>query len=559
MGSAADGSTTEQVLTPIDEYLAEQADMSSVDRFSRVEVTGRTGKWTDLIPLSKPSEGEQFRFDVDLDLCTGCKACVTACHSLNGLDESESFRSVGLLVAAETSSEVTTVDATFVDLVSLSVGSSPMPQPVNQVVTTACHHCVDPGCLNGCPAKAYEKDPETGIVKHLDDACIGCEYCTMTCPYDVPVYNKRLGIVRKCDMCSDRLAEGEAPACVQGCPNEAISISIVSKASLGQQPKIMSTDEGRLVPGAAESSLTSPTTLYRRQQPLPETARPVDDNTVEPGHAHTPLAGMLVLSQVAVGLHLARIAGYAELARDQNQLAALLVLAVTAAAIAISALHLGQPLKAWRVLLGFKHSWLSREAVALSAFFGLAAAAFVGTLTDWQVRSLPDGATGIAGVVTVGCSAMVYGVTGRRWWRPTLVIAKFGLTTFAAGSALLLASAGLLGAVPTSLVVGLTLVLVVSTAVKLVLEVSVRAADDPEQRRTAELLARRLANQQNARLTLGVLGGILCPVLAIALGPDGWTAVVLVVGTCSLVAGELLERGLFFKASSSPTMPGSMA
>ena len=37
-----------------------------------------------------------------------------------------------------------------------------------------------------CPVNAYEKDPTTGIVKHLDDQCFGCQYCPMACPYDVP-------------------------------------------------------------------------------------------------------------------------------------------------------------------------------------------------------------------------------------------------------------------------------------------------------------------------------------------------------------------------------------
>src|SRR5690606_34885961 len=58
--------------------------------------------------------------------------------------------------------------------------------PVLQHVTTACHHCVEPGCLHGCPVLAYEKDPVTGIVRHLDDQCIGCTYCVLMCPYEVP-------------------------------------------------------------------------------------------------------------------------------------------------------------------------------------------------------------------------------------------------------------------------------------------------------------------------------------------------------------------------------------
>src|SRR5437870_6903336 len=68
-----------------------------------------------LIPLSLPKPGEQYAFEVDLDACSGCKACVAACHSLNGLEENETWRSVGLLHG----------------------GTSQLP--VIQHVTTACH------------------------------------------------------------------------------------------------------------------------------------------------------------------------------------------------------------------------------------------------------------------------------------------------------------------------------------------------------------------------------------------------------------------------------------
>lgn len=76
----------------------------------------------------------------------------------------------------------------------------------------------------------------TGIVRHLDDQCIGCSYCILKCPYDVPKFNARLGIVRKCDMCHQRLAVGEAPACVQACPTQAIRIVTVSASSPAPTP-----------------------------------------------------------------------------------------------------------------------------------------------------------------------------------------------------------------------------------------------------------------------------------------------------------------------------------
>ena len=100
-----------------------------------------------------------------------------------------------------------------------------------------------------CPVNAYEKDPITGIVKHLDDQCFGCQYCTLACPYDVPKYHPGKGIVRKCDMCSSRLAVGEAPACVQACPHEAIAIRVVNQQQVDRRRR-----GGRLPAGRPRSA-----------------------------------------------------------------------------------------------------------------------------------------------------------------------------------------------------------------------------------------------------------------------------------------------------------------
>src|SRR5208337_1413906 len=173
----------------IGSLLFEQGDLTAVERFAQyhqeVEQPLQSRYYRALLPTTPPGPGQQLAFEVDLDRCSGCKACVAACHSLNGLDDGEAWRYVGLLVG----------------------GSASLP--VLQHVTTACHHCIEPACLDACPVEAYEKDPVTGIVKHLDDQCFGCQYCTLACPYDVPKFHPDKGIVRKCDMCSDRLQAGE--------------------------------------------------------------------------------------------------------------------------------------------------------------------------------------------------------------------------------------------------------------------------------------------------------------------------------------------------------------
>ena len=108
--------------TLIDKLLVEQSNLQTpVAQFSKIHDNHelRTDLYKHLIPLEKPAKGEQYTFQVELDKCTGCKACLVACHTLNGLDEDEAWRDVGLLEGGD--------DA----------------PGFQQTVTTACHHCLE--------------------------------------------------------------------------------------------------------------------------------------------------------------------------------------------------------------------------------------------------------------------------------------------------------------------------------------------------------------------------------------------------------------------------------
>ncbi|MGZ4693525.1 MAG: DmsC/YnfH family molybdoenzyme membrane anchor subunit, partial [Acidimicrobiales bacterium] len=77
------------LLTPVDHFIREQQELTAVDRFSRLHdgdlatpsTSSPTRAYRDLLPLVGPGAGEQYAFEVDLDACSGCKACVSACHS----------------------------------------------------------------------------------------------------------------------------------------------------------------------------------------------------------------------------------------------------------------------------------------------------------------------------------------------------------------------------------------------------------------------------------------------------------------------------------------------
>ena len=519
--AAAEGS-------PVDGYLAEQADLTAVERFSQRhegELVPRQARYyRDLIPLGRPEPGQQYGFEVDLDACTGCKACVTACHSLNGLDDGESWRTV-----------------------SLFSGERAGGRPFQQTVTAACHHCVDPACLSGCPVDAYEKDPVTGIVSHLDDQCIGCGYCTLSCPYEVPVYNHRRGIVRKCDMCHGRLAAGEAPACVQACPNGAITITLVDVADARAGAA-----GAALVPGTPPSDITVPTTRYVTAdgwQDSPTTsAAPAG-----PARAHPPLAVMLVLTQLSVGAFASDLVR--RLLTDRaaglpQTVDAIVAVAAGVLALGASVLHLGRPRYCYRAVIGLRHSWLSREVVAFGAFTALAVPYAVVLLVapgvSPTVAGLLGGVVVASGLGGVGCSVLIYTTTHRATWQPVTVILKFALTAAACGLATVIwasAVSATLTAGPVSAGHVLPLLLAAVMGAKLVADWKWRGVPHPELRSTTR-----------ARFAAGLAGGVALPLLLARLGGlPAWLVVsVATPALVGVVAGELLERSLFFSAASAP-------
>ena len=519
------------LLALVDALLAEQGLLQTpvaraaeaYDRAQRGQFNSKTH--SDLIPLTKPGAGEQYAFEVDLDSCTGCKACVVACHSLNGLDDAEAWRDVGFVIGGSRST------------------------PYQQTVTTACHHCADPGCLNGCPVLAYEKDPVTGIVRHLDDQCIGCQYCILKCPYDVPKYNERLGIVRKCDMCQQRLGAGEAPACVQACPTHAIKI-IKVELHVGVGGALRP-DTSRFLPSAPDPSYTQPTTHYVTKRPAPVDVRSADAAVLRPQPPHWPLVALLMLMPMAVGC------GVADKILDLRTPA----LAVSgwvagAAGLALAALHLGQPRRAWRVFLGLRKSWFSREAVVFGLWFPLASG-YVAVRLGWLPLAGPLRAslavgTACLGVLGLYCSVMIYADTHRVFWRFANTAPRFF------GTAVILGLAGALTAPGAPLALGY--LLAVATILKLAFETKALAAlaaeDDgmsPPARQTALLLTGPLRPANELRVFAAMLGGILLPFTVASGAAPPWVAW---PALGFVLLGELAERYLFFRAVDAPKMPG---
>jgi len=132
-------------------------------------------------------------FVIDQSRCIGCEACVQACA------ECGTHRGQSLI-------HLERVDR------AASTQTAPM----------VCMHCEDPTCAQVCPADAI-KQTEEGIVQSaLKPRCIGCSNCVLACPFGVPKYVAEFDQMMKCDMCTDRTAEGLTPMCASVCPSEAL-------------------------------------------------------------------------------------------------------------------------------------------------------------------------------------------------------------------------------------------------------------------------------------------------------------------------------------------------
>ncbi len=497
-----------RVFDLLDELLADQQQLQtpaarfSVQHDADASTPTMEAVYRDLIPLSAPGPGEQYAFQVDLDACTGCKACVSGCHSLNGLDPDETWRDVGTLL-----------------------GGDPA-HPFQQTVTTACHHCADPSCLAGCPVQAYEKDPITGIVRHLDDQCIGCSYCILTCPYDVPKYSERLGIVRKCDMCQGRLAEGEAPACVQACPTHAITI-----VNVAVDQARSTTAPSSFLAASPDPAHSRPTTRYVSERGLPAVVVAADADRPEVQHTHWPLVVLLSCTQAALGLTLGW-AGAETFGEGGRQWLALVAVLLGVVGIGASVMHLGRPERAWRVFLGLRSSWLSREAVAIGAWVPLLA------LAAWQpsfvpaAGALPAIAAGV-GTVAIGCSAMIYIATPRRFWRAPATAARMGGTVVVAA---LLASAP------------------IAAVVVLAAKVGFEWRQSQASESWGVLLGSTLRSSFRQRCVLAAGAGAI-----VLIGAIDASGVTVAAGGALWFVGEIIERSLYFRAVDRSKMPGAAA
>ncbi|MEI8030505.1 MAG: hydrogenase 2 operon protein HybA [Comamonadaceae bacterium] len=166
----------------------------------------------------RPAEALGLLYDATL--CIGCKACVAACKEANNNPPEFSTEDHLWDTPLDTSGY------TF-NLIKMYRNGT-MEKKDAEVngfafMKTSCMHCADPSCVSACPVSAMTKDPVTGIVAYDPDACVGCRYCVVACPFGIPKYqyDSPTGKIGKCELCRHRYKDGHYSACAEVCPTGA--------------------------------------------------------------------------------------------------------------------------------------------------------------------------------------------------------------------------------------------------------------------------------------------------------------------------------------------------
>jgi len=141
---------------------------------------------------------------IDLELCTGCKVCMTVCKGNHNIPYGE-YEGREYYRIWPDEKEMGTY-----------------PYVIRNMTPMLCMQCTDPPCVKECPIPGALHKREDGIVEVNQSLCDGCLKCLPACPYGALYFRQDKGIVDKCDLCTENIDEGSIPECARACPTGAI-------------------------------------------------------------------------------------------------------------------------------------------------------------------------------------------------------------------------------------------------------------------------------------------------------------------------------------------------
>ena len=153
----------------------------------------------------------------DSTRCIGCRKCEAGCNRVNELPlPDQPFDDLKVLEKNRRT------EAGIYTVVNRYTAPSSAAGPLYRKIQ--CNHCMEPACASACFVRAFEKT-QTGAVTYDASVCVGCRYCMIACPFEIPTYEYDKALtprVQKCTLCFPRISKGLLPGCVEICPTEAL-------------------------------------------------------------------------------------------------------------------------------------------------------------------------------------------------------------------------------------------------------------------------------------------------------------------------------------------------
>lgn len=228
---------------------------------------------------------------IDLTRCSGCQSCALACKVANRMPEPETVPT-----------KLDSSALSFVDTRANASGEAVF-------VKRQCMNCVHPACASACTVGALRKTAE-GPVVYDSSKCIGCRYCQYACPFGVPAYewDNVFGLISKCQMCFQRVADGQQPACVAACPNGALHFG-KRQALVAQAHALIASSPDRYLDHVyGEHEVGGTSMLYLSAIPFTSLGFPALGDASVSRYAETVMqmtpAVAVTVASLATGIHL---------------------------------------------------------------------------------------------------------------------------------------------------------------------------------------------------------------------------------------------------------------
>jgi len=229
------------------------------------------------VHANETSAGDTWGVLIDLTRCTGCNSCALACKDSNNLPNAD-------VVPQSLDSNA----YTFVEARQVVTNDG---ETRTRYVKRQCMHCLNAACVSACPAAAMHSSG-AGPVVYRSNRCLGCRYCQIACPFEVPRFEWDNGVnpvISKCWLCYDRLQAGQKPACVEACPTGTLRFGQRDELLVQAHAQIAS-NPGRYIDHVfGESEVGGTSMLYLSDVPfeqlgfpteLPQTAPPEETEKI---------------------------------------------------------------------------------------------------------------------------------------------------------------------------------------------------------------------------------------------------------------------------------------